>query len=196
MLMSPIFLSYRRADAPGYVGRLADSLERLFGEGTVFRDVDSLRGGDNWKKALSRAVSGAELLIAVIGPRWQADLLSRESPEADWVRFELNQANNLDIPVIPLVLGDAPYTPGEQLGNLAWLADIQGAQLADGQRRWDSDVAHLAQLIQRHSDLELLAQSAENTSALSQVSHGKQSPNIDSGGGDVTIGFGADPDEV
>ena len=48
--MNEIFLSYRRADEPGYVGRLADSLEGAFGEGSVYRDVDSERAGGNWKK--------------------------------------------------------------------------------------------------------------------------------------------------
>ena len=55
--MNEIFLSYKRSDDPGYVARLADSLERVFGEGTVYRDVDSERAGGNWKKSLARNVS-------------------------------------------------------------------------------------------------------------------------------------------
>lgn len=191
--MPEIFLSYRRADAPGYVGRLADSLEARFGDGTVFRDVDSLRGGDNWKKALARAVSGAELVLAVIGPHWQELLQSRQDQEADWVCFELNQARALDIPVIPLVLGGATYAPDALPVELAWLADVQRASLADGQGRWDSDMARLAQEVAALTSLRPL-KAEESAPALSQVSQGHQSPNIDSGGGDVTISFGTTQD--
>lgn len=187
--MQKIFLSYRRADAPGYVGRLADGLEACFGAGSVFRDVDSLRAGDNWKKALAGAVSGAELVIAIIGPQWQTLLQQRSEPESDWVRFELNQARQLDIPVVPLVLGDAPYSPSELPTELAWLADIQGARLADGQGRWASDLDWLTRRIAELTTLKPLP--GPKDSATGQVSHGDQSPNINSGGGAVTINFGA-----
>ncbi|MEJ2464714.1 MAG: toll/interleukin-1 receptor domain-containing protein [Candidatus Thiodiazotropha sp.] len=191
--MPDIFLSYRRADAPGYVGRLADSLEARFGDGTVFRDVDSLRGGNNWKKALSRAISEAQLVIAIIGPQWQKLLQDRQGEEADWVSFELNQARALDIPVIPLVLGNAIYKPDSLPAELAWLADVQSSALADGQGRWNPDIARLVQDVAALTTLKPL-QPEKSTPAISQASQGNQSPNIDSGGGDVTINFGTEPE--
>ena len=46
--MNEIFLNYRRSDDPGYVGRLADSLERVFEKDTVYRDLDNERASGNW----------------------------------------------------------------------------------------------------------------------------------------------------
>ena len=37
--MRKIFISYRRADAGGYAGRIVDRLCREFGDEAVFRDV-------------------------------------------------------------------------------------------------------------------------------------------------------------
>ncbi len=188
--MNNLFLSYRRADAPGYVARIGDELERRFGADAVFRDVDDMRAGDDWKKALARAVSGADLVIAVIGPRWQEAL---QAGESEWVRFELNQARTLDIPIIPLVLDGADYAPSDLPQELNWMADVQNARLGDGKGRWDADMNDLQARVAQLTGLTPIPLDEERPGAAQQVSHGDQSPNIDSGGGDVTITFGAAP---
>ena len=187
-----IFLSYKRSDDPGYVARLADSLERIFGEGTVYRDVDSVQAGANWKKSLARTVSGAEIVLAVIGPSWQELLAAGQSDELDWVRFELNQAHELEVPVIPVRLAQTEFDNEQDLQDLAWLKDLQFFELADGQGRWDADLARLAEDMAKVTSLEISEKEQDNTVSVSQVSHGKQSPNIVSDGGDVTISFGKD----
>ena len=193
--MHEIFLSYRRSDDPGYVGRLADSFERVFGKGTVYRDVDSERAGGNWKKSITRSVSGAEVVIAVIGPAWQELLTSWSAEQRDWVRFELNQAKNLDIPVIPVKLAHSGFDHTQNLGDLTWLKDIQFFELADGQGRWDTDIERLADEIANVTTLKVSSNDLDTAGSISQVSHGKQSPNIASGGGGVTISYGKDSDD-
>jgi hypothetical protein len=188
--MQEIFLSYKRSDDPGYVARLADSLEHIFGEGTVYRDVDSERAGGNWKKSLARNVSGAEIVLAVIGPAWQDLIAGGSSQERDWVRFELNQAHDLEVPLIPVRLAQTVFDLERNLGDLAWLTDLQFFELADGQGRWDSDLKRLAEEIARLTSLEMRDSEAEKTASISQESHGDQSPNIVSGGGAVNISFG------
>lgn len=192
--MNEIFLSYKRSDDPGYVARLADSLERTFGEGSVFRDVDSEHAGENWKKALARSVSGAEVVLVVIGPTWQDLIASDAAGERDWVRFELNQAHDLGVPLIPIRLAQAVFDYGRDLGDLAWLKDLQFFELADGQGRWEADLARLAQEIARVTSLEIRESRQETATTVSQETHGKQSPNIVSGGGNVSISFGKDSD--
>ena len=193
--MNEIFLSYRRADDPGYVGRLADSLERVFGAGTVYRDVDSVRAGKDWKKAITRSVSGAQAVIAVIGPAWQELLTSWPAQERDWVRFELNQAKALDIPVIPVRLAHAAFDHTQDLEDLAWLTGRQFFELADGQGRWETDIARLAEEIAKVTSLEVSSDAQDSAGSISQESHGKQSPNIVSDGGDVDISYGGDSDD-
>ena len=192
--MNEIFLSYKRSDDPGYVARLADSLEKAFGEGMVYRDVDSERAGGNWKKSITRTVSGAEVVLAVIGPEWQKLLASGSSTERDWVRFELNQANILDVPVIPVVLAHTEFDYGQDLEDLAWLNDLQSFELADGQGRWETDIARLTGEIANVTTLEIRGSEQDQPGSVSQTSHGDQSPNIVSGSGPVTISFGKKSD--
>ena len=193
--MNEIFLSYRRSDDPGYVGRLADSLGRVFGKGTVYRDVDSERAGGNWKKSITRSVSGAEVVLAVIGPAWQELLMSWPAEQRDWVRFELNQAKDLDIPVIPVKLAHSGFDHTQDLEDLAWLKDLQFFELADGQGRWVTDIARLAGEIANVTTLKVSSNDLDTAASISQVSHGKQSPNIASDGGGVTISYGKDSDD-
>jgi hypothetical protein len=192
--MAEIFISYRRADEPGYVGRLADSLDLIFGPGTIFRDVDSERAGGNWKKSLARSVSGSQVVLAVIGPEWQEILSGRDPNKQDWTRFELNQAHNLDIPVIPVLLAGAEFDHAADLGELAWLSDIQFFELADGQGRWQTDIARLVEEISRLTTLQAIDTNERESSGASQHSEGDQSPNVQSGGGDVTISFSSNSD--
>jgi hypothetical protein len=47
LLVAAAFISYRREDSAGYAGRLRESIERRLGEAHVFRDVDTLRPGQD-----------------------------------------------------------------------------------------------------------------------------------------------------
>lgn len=192
--MNEIFLSYKRSDDPGYVARLADSLQRAFGEDKVYRDVDSNLAGGNWKKTITRTVSGAEVVLAVIGNDWQKLLGGGASEERDWVRFELNQAQNLDVPVIPVRLAQTVFDHGQDLQDLNWLKDLQFFELADGQGRWEADMDRLIGEITKATTLQIIESTQEKAGSVSQVSHGKQSPNVVSTGGPVTISFGKDSD--
>lgn len=186
--MNEIFLSYKRSDDPGYVARLADSLQRTFGEDTVYRDVESNLAGGNWKKTITRTVSGAEVVLAVIGPEWQKLIAGRPSDELDWVRFELNQALNLDVPVIPVRLAHTVFDHNLDLKDLAWLTDLQFFELADGQGRWESDMTRLTAEIAKVSSLEITDNPKEKASSISQETQGDQSPVIVGDGATITYG--------
>jgi hypothetical protein len=188
--MHEIILSYTRSDDPVCVARLADSLERLFGEGTVYGDVDSERAGGDWKKAIARKVSGAEVVLAVMGPTWQDLIATGPSEESERARFELNQAHDLDVPVIPVLLAQTRFDYERNLGDLAWLKDLQFFELADGQGRWNSDLARLAGEIARITSLEKRASEQEKARSTSRASHGDQSPNIGTARGGVKISYG------
>lgn len=197
--MSDIFLSYRRDDEPGYVGRLADGITAAFGE-IVFRDVDSIRAGSKWKIELRKQVSQAQVLIAVIGQRWQS-ILSERDPERDYVRHELNLAHQLEIPVIPVKMQDAPFDYKQDLGDLSWLRELQCLELSDRQGRWGTDLDQLVGCILDSTALERIYQSdqpapgIQPASISQQTSVGNQSPNIQSDGGNVTISFNGGDDK-
>lgn len=188
-----VFLSYRRQDVPGYVGRLTDHLEAAFGE-PVFRDVDSIGGGTEWKAVLYSAVSGAEIILAVIGERWQEALSDRTGADVDYVRFELNLARMLEKPIIPIILQGTVFDTDQDMGDLNWLKDLQFFELSDRQNRWESDLEQLVKQIAELTGLKPVDPEERGKrqpgSVTKQTSRGDQSPNINVTKGDVTLSFG------
>jgi hypothetical protein len=142
--MSGIFLSYRRDDSAGFAGRLADALESEFGSGSVFRDVDDIRPGEDFVKAIQSRLREAAAVLVMIGPRWigQAGESSRLHEPGDFVRREIEAALATGKPVFPLLVGGAAM-PGEDRlpASIAGLARKQAVALLDG--NWHHDVQKL-----------------------------------------------------
>lgn len=65
-----IFISYRRSDSISETGRIYDYLESHFGRQRVFKDVDSIPLGVNFREYLDQEVGRCQVLVAVIGPEW------------------------------------------------------------------------------------------------------------------------------
>src|SRR5690349_23847305 len=106
--MSGVFISYRRTDSDVAAGRLADDLTEIFGPGRVFRDIDSLQAGEDFPRALERALDSCSAVIALIGPHWSSVVddkgARRLDAPGDWVRLEIARALQRDIRVIPVLL--------------------------------------------------------------------------------------------
>jgi len=106
--MSRIFISYRREDSAGEAGRIYDYLERKFGREAIFKDVDAIAFGDNFRDRIHEAVGQCEILLAIIGRRWLTvkDTAGRRRlyNPADWVRLEIETALQRDVRVIPVLL--------------------------------------------------------------------------------------------
>ena len=117
-----IFISYRRADSTDVTGRIYDRLVGHFGAATIFKDVDSIPPGTDFKEHLQKAVGKCRIFLVVIGDKWlQKDRL--EDPR-DFVRIEIEAALNRNILVIPLLVGGA-FMPAEEnlppsLGKLTY----------------------------------------------------------------------------
>ncbi len=106
-----IFISYRRCDSIDIVGRIYDRLVAYFGANSVFKDVDSIPFGVNFRQHLEREVSHCPVLLAVIGPEWltitDKQGQRRLDDPADWVRVEIEAALKRDSLVIPVLVGGA-----------------------------------------------------------------------------------------
>jgi len=148
--MPKIFISYRRDDAAGFAGRLADALEARYGIGTVFRDVDDIQPGKDFVEALDTALRSTDVFIVMIGRQW----LSVGEPETprlhdpqDYVRREIAMALERTIPVVPALLEGARMPSQAQLPpELADLARRQAIVLDD--RSWTADVQKLMSAIE------------------------------------------------
>src|SRR5437764_7050960 len=99
-----IFLSYRRDDTSGHVGRLADRLCARFGRDAVFRDIDSIAPGRDFALAIDEAIAASDAVVAVIGRRWLsargASKRRRIDDPNDYVRLEIVAALERHVPVI------------------------------------------------------------------------------------------------
>lgn len=105
------FISYRRSDSADIVGRIYDHLAEDFGEEPIFKDVDDIPLGVDFKEFLDQKVSECTVLLAVIGDRWvnanDAAGKKRLDDPNDFVRIEIESALQRDIPVIPLLVRGA-----------------------------------------------------------------------------------------
>lgn len=100
-----IFISYRREDSSDVTGRMYDRLSQHFGKQSVFKDVDSIPLGVDFRKHLGDSVGKCDVLIAVIGKQWApGEGGSRLNDERDFVRVEIEAALQRDIPVVPVLV--------------------------------------------------------------------------------------------
>ena len=106
-----IFISYRRDDSAEVTGRIYDTLTQHFGKEAIFKDVDSIPYGVDFRKHLKDVVGSCGALIAIIGDRWltlaDPDGTRRLDDPADYVRIEIESALQRDVPVIPLLVKGA-----------------------------------------------------------------------------------------
>jgi hypothetical protein len=109
--MSRIFISYRRADAADVTGRMYDHLVQDFAKDDVFKDVDSIDAGVDFRQSISAAVEACDVILAVIGSDWvtavDGDGENRLANPDDFVRIELETGLQRDIPIIPVLVRGA-----------------------------------------------------------------------------------------
>ena len=80
-----IFVSYRRDDAAGDAGRLADHLNRRFGAASVFLDIDTIDPGADFERVLKSSVDQTAALARVPVPvLYLRALHDRVVPRSAW----------------------------------------------------------------------------------------------------------------
>lgn len=107
-----MFISYRRTDDRHLVGRLRDVLANEVGGDNVFFDVDSIPVGRDFRVAIRDYFEQVDVMLVVIGPRWDTMRLARGN---DLVRTEIVEAFRQATPIIPVLIDDTPMPPPEDL---------------------------------------------------------------------------------
>ncbi|MGO9471367.1 MAG: toll/interleukin-1 receptor domain-containing protein [Isosphaeraceae bacterium] len=114
-----VFVSYRREDSRHQAGRLYDHLVAQFGKGQVFKDVDSIPLGLDFREVLTERVAACDVFLAVIGDEWlsiaEKSGTRRLDDPGDFVRIEIEATLSRKIPVIPVLVGDSSVPQAEKL---------------------------------------------------------------------------------
>lgn len=106
-----IFISYRHSDSADITGRIYDRLVSQYGIHSVFKDVEAIPLGTDFRKVIHEAVGTCKVLLVVVGKEWVASRDEagdrRLDNPADFVRIELETALERDIPLVPLLVSGA-----------------------------------------------------------------------------------------
>jgi hypothetical protein len=146
-----IFISYRRDESRWIARSLCDRLALHFDRNQIFMDVDGIRLGDDFLKAIERRVAECDVLIAIIGAHWLTSTDRQggkrlENPK-DFVRMEIGTALKRDIRVIPvLVDGVSMPQSGDLPDDLKDLTYRNALEI--GETHFDDDCRRLREAIE------------------------------------------------
>jgi len=118
--MTSIFISYRRADSMAYTGRIYDRLVTAFGHQQIFKDVEDIPVGEDFRSVLDKALTAADVVLVIIGPQWamMTDDQGRRrlKDPNDFVRIEVETAlKRNDVLVVPVLVNNAPMPTADSL---------------------------------------------------------------------------------
>ena len=109
--MTRIFVSYRRDDSAYVAATINEKLEQCFGADSVFFDIDTIPLGTDFRRYISDAIGRCDILLVIMGDTWIRAVDDqgnrRLDDPADFVRLEIEAALKRDIPVIPVLVGEA-----------------------------------------------------------------------------------------
>jgi hypothetical protein len=153
---SGVFISYRREDSSGYAGRLYDALRGRLGVYRVFRDIDTIKPGDDFSTVIENSIASCGFLVAIIGKQWlnaaTGESRRLDDPK-DFVRREIAAALTQGVRVIPVLVQGANMPKAEYLPEeIRPLANIQAIEISDA--RWDHDVTELIRALKADENLK------------------------------------------
>ena len=146
-----IFISYRREETAYPAGWLFDRLVDHFGEGQVFKDIDSIEPGDDFVDVLNSAVGSCDVLLALIGAEWltvaDENGSRRIDNPADFVRLEIEAALSRKVRVVPVLVDGAQMPRAEELPpSLAGLARRHALELSPS--HFDFETSRLLRVLE------------------------------------------------
>ncbi len=174
-----IFISYRRDD-PG-VAYVADSLyHRLaarYGQASVFKDVDTLAGGTDFRSTIASFLAHSRVLLVLIGSQWLGVSnvnrgRHRIDDAGDFVRMEVEIGLQRGIVLPVLVQGATMPASSELPASISKLSDIQALTL----RPAPDFERDMARLLSRVAEMNGLPATPSLSSAISHVSSTPQLP--------------------
>lgn len=139
--MPDIFISYRRADSAAMCDRIYEHLLKGFPADAVFRDVDSIAMGDDFRQRIQDVLVQCAAQVVIIGGRW-LDITDEAGRQRlfvsnDLVRIEIELALRMGLSIFPLLVDGARMPHAAALpGAIRPLSSLNAGQI-----RYDPDFA-------------------------------------------------------
>jgi hypothetical protein len=133
-------------------GRIFDRLASRYGRETVFRDIDNIPPGRDFREHIRASIDTSDVLMVVVGPRWMGDVRNGEPRirgEVDYVRVEVEAALDRRIPVIPLLVGGAIMPDPKALPDSIREFAYRNAVHIDSGRDFDHHMTGLIQAMDK-----------------------------------------------
>jgi hypothetical protein len=173
-----IFISYRRSDSADITGRIYDQLVIHYGWDSVFKDVDSIPYGVDFRNHIRHWIDHCQVVIVVIGPTW----LSAADPGGnrrledpnDWVRLEIEMALEKQTPLIPLLVNNADLTRVKDLPNTLQSLPFLNSAKIRSDPDFHNDISRLTKSINRLLDIP--SQEGVAVSAAGKIEKSVKSP--------------------
>jgi len=150
--MTKITISYRREDSGVIAGRIFDRLVAHYGADSVFRDIDNIPPGIDYRKYINAALENTDILLAIVGPLWAGktpDGRVRIREPTDLVRIEVEAVLRKDIPVIPVLVGNATMPSPDELPDGLRDFPFRNAVKVDALEDFDDHVKRLIRSLDR-----------------------------------------------
>lgn len=150
--MPTIAISYRREDSMDITGRIFDRLTGRYGREAVFRDIDNIPPGIDFREHLKKTIGDTDILIVVVGPNWLGEDQQgrpRIEAETDFVRTEVEIALKQGIPLIPLVVGSARMPDPDSLPRSIRDFAYRNAFMINSGRDFDHHINKLIETVDR-----------------------------------------------
>ena len=117
--MPKIAISYRRADSEAMTGRIFDRLIAHYGKEAIFRDIDDIPPGIDFRLHINQTLLKTQILLVIVGPQWFGVAsnggANRIHEESDPVRVEVETALRRRVPLIPVLIDATRMPSAEQL---------------------------------------------------------------------------------
>ena len=146
-----ITISYRRGDSGIITGRIFDRLVSHYGKNAVFRDIDNIPAGVDFRERIDETLDQSDVVLAIVGPRWVGSHSGRDrlNEPSDPVRVEVETALQKRKPLIPVLVMNAHMPTVEQLPSSLHDFAYRNAVTIDAEQDFDVHVARLIRSIDR-----------------------------------------------
>jgi hypothetical protein len=154
--MPRITISYRRDDSLDITGRIFDRLAAHFGREAVFRDIDNIPPGADFRHHIDRVLDESDIILAIVGPRWIGPRAnqSRLESAADPVRLEIETALRKGKPLVPVLVSRAAMPRPDQLPDTLHDFAYRNAVQVDSSQNFENDVRRLIRAMERMSGVD------------------------------------------